>query len=95
MSNLVHLGFVVVAWSAVALYLKASSANRFRMMLRLLQILPVLFAVDFAIGYTVIETWYGPHASAGWISKSAIIYPAMFLVAIWQLVRSRKTHKRL
>ena len=90
MSNLVHLGFVAVSWGLIAIYLKASGASRFRLALRLLQILPLLFAIDFAIGFTLIDQWYGPSASAGWISKSAFIYPIMFLLAIWQMLRSRK-----
>ena len=89
-SNLLHLGFVLVAWSLVLLYLKTSKATRFRLSLRLLQILPVLFAVDFALGFTLIDNWYGPEASAGWISKSAIIYPLLFLIAIWQMFRAHK-----
>jgi hypothetical protein len=95
MSNLVHLGFIGVSWLIVAIYLKSSGATRFRLALRLLQILPVLFAVDFVIGFTLIDRWYGPEASAGWISKSAFIYPAMFLAAIWQMFRShRKNHSQ-
>ena len=92
-SNLIHIGYLLIVACVIVLYVRRTDATRFRATLRLLQIIPVMFAVDMIIGFTVIESLYDSHASAGWIAKSAMIYPPMFVAAIWFMFRTRRQQK--
>ena len=92
-STLIHIGYLLVAWCLIVLYVNRTTANRFRTTLRLLQIIPVMFALDMIIGILVIESMYDNRASASWISKSAMIYPPMFIGAVWFMFRARRTQK--
>ena len=93
MANLVHISYLLLAWATIVLYLKRTQANRFRTTLRLLQIIPAMFALDLVLGFTLIDQFYGSHDSASWMSKSVSIYPALFVVAIWFMFRSRRLRK--
>lgn len=92
-SNLIHFGYLLIVWSVIVIYVNRTAANRFRTTLRLLQIIPFLFALDLIIGITVIDTLYDNHASASWLSKSVMIYPAVFVAAIWFMLRARRQQK--
>ena len=94
MANVLHAVFIVIAWLIILRYLKTSTSSKFRVSLRLLQILPILFALDFLVGFTLVEHYFGAHASAGWISKSAYIFPVLFFIALWQMFRNRKNESR-
>ena len=88
-----HIGYLLVSWCVILVYVNRSTATRFRKTLRLLQIIPVMFALDMIIGIAVIESMYDSHVSASWISKSAMIYPPMFFAAVWFMFKSRRTQK--
>ncbi len=92
-SNLIHIGYLLVAWCVIVLYVNRTTANRFRTTLRLLQIIPVMFAIDLILGFTLIDHLYDNQASASWMSKSIIIYPPMFIGAVWFMFRSRRQQK--
>jgi len=49
-SNLIHFGYLLLVWSVVVVYVTRTAANRFRTTLRLLQIIPFLFALDLIVG---------------------------------------------
>ena len=92
-SNLIHFGYLLLVWSVVVVYVTRTAANRFRTTLRLLQIIPFLFALDLIVGITLIDALYGNQASASWMSKSVMIYPAVFVAAVWFMMRSRRQQK--
>jgi hypothetical protein len=89
-SNLVHLIFIASVWLSIEMYLRRTAVSRFRAALRLLQVLPILFVLDVLIGALVIEEIYGSHQSAGWIAKSLWLFPGLFLMSIWRMLRARK-----
>ena len=80
-------------WGILVLYVTRTSANRFRTTLRLLQIMPFLFALDLILGVTLIDHLYDHQASASWMSKSVMIYPALFVAAVWFMLRARRQQK--
>jgi len=92
-SNLIHVGYLLVAWCVIVAYVRRTTANRFRTTLRLLQIIPFMFALDLIIGITLIDSRYGNQASASWMSKSVIIYPPLFVAAVWFMFRARRRQK--
>ena len=92
-SNLIHIGYLLAAWCVILLYLRRTAANRFRTTLRLLQIIPFMFALDLILGFTIIDSLYDHQASAGWMSKSAILYPCLFIAAVWFMLRARRQQK--
>ncbi|XOV83689.1 MAG: hypothetical protein ACFHXK_00950 [bacterium] len=89
-SNFIHLVLVFGLWLVLSTYLRRTSATRFRAALRLLQILPVMFALDITVGYLIIDSIYGPNQSASWIAKTVWIYPGLFILSLWQLLRARR-----
>lgn len=89
-SNLIHLIVIAALWLLLSAYLNRTSATRFRAALRVLQILPVMFALDITVGYLVIDQVYGPNQSASWIAKTVWIYPGLFILSIWRLLRARR-----
>lgn len=90
-SNLYHLIFAAICWFIIRAFVKRSAAaTKFATTMRLLQIVPILFCVDLVAGFTLIEKLYGPHASAGWMSKSALIFPTLFVLSLWQMARARR-----
>lgn len=90
-SNLVHLLLVAAIWLFLTNYLRKTSATRFRATLRILQILPVLFLIDIVVGFLVIDNLYGPNQSASWIAKTIWIYPGLFVLCMWRLLRARQS----
>ncbi len=92
-SNLLHFGYLLIVWSVIVIYVNRTAANRFRTTLRLLQIIPFLFALDLIVGVTLIDKLYGNQASASWLSKSVVIYPVVFVAAVWFMLRSRRQQK--
>lgn len=90
-SNLIHLFVVAALWLLLSFYLNRTSATRFRATLRVLQILPIMFALDIAVGFLVIDEVYGANQSASWIAKTIWIYPGLFILSIWRLLRARRT----
>jgi len=90
-SNLYHLIAFGIAWLVILLLTRDVSRTKLATVVRLLQIIPLLFCLDLVAGFIVIDMVYGPHQSAGWISRSAIIFPILFLVAVWRMYRLRRT----
>ena len=88
-SNLIHLGVVAALWLFLSAYLRRTSATRFRAALRILQILPIMFALDITVGFVVVDSIYGPNQSASWIAKTVWIYPGLFILSLWRLLRAR------
>ena len=93
-SNLYHLIYAVAAWFVIQAYLGSSRVTRFRTIMRLLQITPLFFAIDLIVGFTLIDRLYGTHQSATWISRSAMIFPGMFVLSFWLTFR-KKADKKL
>jgi len=92
-SNLIHVGYLLVVWCVIVMYVNRTNANRFRTTLRLLQIIPFMFALDLIIGITVIDRLYDNQASASWLSKSVMLYPPIFIAAVWFMFRARRQQK--
>jgi len=92
-SNLIHLVYVVIAWSIVARYIRATRATRFRTTLRLVQIIAALFTLDILLGVFLIEALYDNTAVAGWVSKSVMFYPLLWLAALWFMWRVHRARK--
>lgn len=92
-SNLIHVGYLLVVWCVIVFYINRTTANRFRTTLRLLQIMPIMFALDLIIGVTLIDQLYDSQASASWLSKSVMLYPPLFIAAVWFMFRTRRQHK--
>ena len=88
-SNLIHLLLIAGIWLFLLRYLHKTSATRFRATLRILQILPVLFLIDIFVGFLVIDNFWGPKQSASWIAKTIWIYPGLFVLCMWRLLRAR------
>jgi len=89
-SNLVHFALFITLFVCVEIYLRQTSASRFRTTLRLLQVLPVIFIVDVLAGVFVVEALYGAQLSAAWIAKTVWMYPGLFLIAGWRVLRRKK-----
>ena len=92
-SNLYHLIYAIAAWFLIQAYVGGSQASRFRTVMRLLQITPLLFALDLVAGFILIDRSYGPHQSAVWISRSAIIFPVIFAISVWLIFKRRQEKK--
>jgi hypothetical protein len=90
-SNLFHLATIVFAWLVIVFFTKDVSRTKFATVLRLLQIIPLMFCIDLVAGFVVIDTVYGSHQSASWISRSAMVFPLLFALAIWRMFRLRRT----
>jgi hypothetical protein len=90
LSNLYHLIYATAAWFLIQAYLGNSRATKFRMVMRLLQIMPLLFALDLVAGFILIDRWYGSNQSAVWISRSAIIFPMIFIVSAWRIFKGKQ-----
>lgn len=94
-SNLIHLGIILCIWVGIEIYLRRTTATRFRAAMRLLQILPFLFITDLVVGFVAVEEIYGTHQGASWIAKTLWIYPGLFLISIWRMVRARRAERAL
>ena len=92
-SNLIHISYLLVVWCVIVVYINRTTANRFRTTLRLLQIIPFMFALDLIIGITLIDSYYDGQASASWLSKSVMLYPPLFIAAVWFMFRTRRQQK--
>ena len=90
-SNLYHLAAAVFAWLVIRFFTKDVSRTKFSTVVRLLQIIPLMFCIDLVAGFVIIDMVYGSHQSASWISRSAIVFPLLFVLAIWRMFRLRRT----
>ena len=93
-SNVFHLFLVICIWVVIEVYLKRTPVTRFRATMRLLQVIPLLFCADLFVGVFAIEAIYGPHQSASWIAKTVWIYPGLFLIAVWRMVRAWRAERK-
>ena len=88
-SNLFHVTYFLIAAWLVLRFTRRSQARIVTVIIRLIQLVLVLFVIDLLFGYFLINPIYGSTPSAGWISKAIIAFPALLLLSTGVLLVRR------
>lgn len=95
LSNAYHLIYVALICSLLRHIARRPRHSRVAGIATIIQLTLAAFVMDLALGYTLIDSYFGSSPSAGWISKSIFIYPCLMLFFSGYFLRYRKRQLKL